>query len=150
MSIPKRCRSFFVPFVSWKKKKQKNETFLRLSDYYLNIPLCSQSFLISLYGDTYAFECLPLAYLSNIWFSFAVFLYLIVTKQQTQCWTFSKATLCCLRYCCIKTTPNHCYLRCTVRQVWSLIINEECHVANENFCICKLEYLSLSPTYTPV
>ncbi len=61
--------AIFVPFVSWKllQKKQKNTTFARFSDYYLNIPLWGHSFLTSLYWDIYSFNCLPLEYPSDIY-----------------------------------------------------------------------------------
>ncbi len=51
--------------VLW-KKKQKNTTFVRFSDYHLNIPQWVHSFLISLHWDSYALICSPLAYPSDI------------------------------------------------------------------------------------
>jgi hypothetical protein len=39
---------------SYSEKKEKNTFFVRFSDYYLNIPLWSNSFLISLYFHSYA------------------------------------------------------------------------------------------------
>ncbi len=47
-------------------KKQKNSTFVRLSGYYLNIPLWGHSFQISLHLESYALISLPLEHPSDI------------------------------------------------------------------------------------
>jgi hypothetical protein len=48
------------------EKKQKITTFVRFSDYHLNIPRWDQSFLILLHWDSYALIYLPLAHPSDI------------------------------------------------------------------------------------
>ncbi len=52
--------------IYFEKKPQKITTLVRFSDNYLNIPLSYHSFLISLQWDSYALNCLPLAYPSDI------------------------------------------------------------------------------------
>jgi hypothetical protein len=50
MKIPKWGLSFlYLLYLKSYFKKQKSTTFVRLSDYYLNIPLWGHSFLISFY-----------------------------------------------------------------------------------------------------
>jgi hypothetical protein len=57
--------AIFVPFAIF-VKKQKNPTFVRFSDYYLNIPLWAHNFLNLLHWDSYALILLSLAYQSDI------------------------------------------------------------------------------------
>jgi hypothetical protein len=47
-------------------KKHKNATFVRFSDYYLNVPPWDHSFLIPLYRDSYVLNYLLSAYPSDI------------------------------------------------------------------------------------
>jgi hypothetical protein len=52
-----------ILYLLYLKSIQKNTTFVRLSDYYTNIPLWGHSFHISLGGDSYASICSQFAYL---------------------------------------------------------------------------------------
>ncbi len=57
--IPKWGMPFlYLLYIKSYCKKQKNTTFVRFSDYSLNIPLWGHGFLISIHWDGYASICL--------------------------------------------------------------------------------------------